>query len=277
MNGYNELTARYNPITAYPAGQSNIHSEIIPCEALRPYIRCFWGTAEPICNGAADGTPTLVIPDTCMDIIFNIDYTKNTLDSGFCAIDEIGHYSQIAGTSAYSIFAVRFYAWSAVLFADNSFLGSKNKYFDTDEFFSGFTAEITPILMRVTSLRERSELLSEYLLKRLNTNRSNSNMMNSVYDIICTRGTITSAELAFKNAISQRQLERIFDENMGISPKSFSSLIRYQMMWQEMYYKGVNTLDMTEKYGYYDQAHLLNDFRKRHAMTPNQAIRFARK
>lgn len=277
MNGYNELTARYVPITANPTCQSNTYSEIIPCEALRPYIRCFWGTTEPICNSVTDGTTTLVIPDTCMDIIFNIDYTKNTLDSGFCTIDEIGHYSQTVGTSAYSIFAVRFYAWSAVLFADNSFSGSKNKYFDTDEFFGGFKAEIIHILMRVTSLQERSEFLSEYLLKRLNTNRFNSNMMNAVYDIISARGTITSAELASKNAISQRQLERIFNENMGISPKSFSSLIRYQMMWQEMYSKGGNMLDMTEKYGYYDEAHLLNDFRKRHSMTPNQAIRFARK
>ena len=277
MNGYIELRARYIPITAEPTCQDNTHSEIIPCEALRPYIRCFWGTAEPICNSVADDTPTLVIPDTCMDIIFKIDYTKNTLNSGFCTIDETGYYSQIAETSAYSIFAVRFYAWSAALFADNSFSGSKNKCFDTDEFFGGFTAEIFPILMRVTSLRERSEFLSEYLLKRLNTNRFNSNMMNAVYDIITARGTIASAELASKHAISQRQLERIFNDNMGISPKSFSSLIRYQMMWQEMYSKGGNLLDMTEKYGYYDEAHLLNDFRKRHTMTPNQAIRFARK
>ena len=72
MNGYIELTARYVPITADPTCQSNTHSEIIPCEALRPYIRCFWGTAEPICNRVTDGTPTLVIPDTCMDIIFNM-------------------------------------------------------------------------------------------------------------------------------------------------------------------------------------------------------------
>ncbi len=277
MNSYIELTARYVPITAYPASQSDTYSEIPPCEALRPYIRCFWGTAEPICNSVTDSAPTLVIPDTCMDIIFNINYTKNTLDSGFCTIDEIGYYSQAAGTSEYSIFAVRFYAWSASLFADNSFSGSKNKRFDTDEFFSGSKAEIIPILMKVTSLQERSEFLSGYLLKRLNTNRFNSNMMNAVYDIITTRGTITSAELASKNAISQRQLERIFNENMGISPKSFSSLIRYQMLWQEMYSKGGNILDMTEKYGYYDQAHLLNDFRKRHTMTPNQAIRYARK
>lgn len=277
MNGYNELIARYFPITADPNSQSNTYSEVFPCEALRPYIRCFWGTTEPICNGFTYHKNNLVIPDTCMDIIFNIDYTKNTSESGFCTIDEFGHYSQTAVTSAYSIFAIRFYAWSAVLFADNSFWSSKNKYFDTDEFFSGFKEEITPVLINVPSLQERSEFLNKYLLKKLNTNRINSNMMNAIYDIINTRGTITSADLAAQNAISQRQLERIFNENMGISPKSFSLLIRYQMMWQEMYFKGGNLLDMTEKYGYYDEAHLLNDFRKRHSMTPNQAILFARK
>jgi AraC-like DNA-binding protein len=267
-----ELTAKYFPITANPHFQSNAHMEILPCDALRPYVRCFWGSAEP----TAEITPSLVIPDTCMDIIFNIDYTENTINSGFCTIDETGHYvGQTDGKSVCSTFAVRFYAWSAVLFANNSFADSKNKCFDTDEFFSGLKADLMPILMNVTSLQKRSELVSKYLLKRLDTNRMNNNMMNAVYDIISTRGTITTSEIAAKNAVSKRHLERIFNENIGISPKRLTMLVRYQMLWQELCFKGGDMLDMTEKYGYYDQAHMLNDFRKRHCMTPRQAVEFA--
>ena len=36
------LTKMYRPITAQPFDRSDGYREISPCEALKPYIRCFW-------------------------------------------------------------------------------------------------------------------------------------------------------------------------------------------------------------------------------------------
>lgn len=36
------------PITAEPFRNSNAYTEVLPCEALLPYVRCFWGTREPV-------------------------------------------------------------------------------------------------------------------------------------------------------------------------------------------------------------------------------------
>ena len=68
-------------------------------------------------------------------------------------------------------------------------------------------------------------------------------------------------------------MERIFAENVGVSPKTLSNLIRYQLVWQEMTGGSTDISDLVEKYGYADQAHLLNDFRFRHGMTPARALR----
>ena len=271
INAEHLITA-YHPITSTPFTQTPAYSEIAPCKALLPYIRCFWGISDT--SDAEESR--LVIPDTCMDIIFNLDYTNNTVHSSFCTIDENAHYSHNSINSVHrSIFGIRFYAWSAVLFADNSFAGTKNKVFDVDEFFTGLKRDILPMLLSAASLPERAKLAEKYLFKRLDLNRMNSNIMNAVSDIIFGRGTVRTAELAAKNAVSVRQLERWFNENMGISPKSFSSLVRYQMIWQELCFRGGDILDMTEKYGYFDQAHLLNDFKKHHSMTPKQALRLS--
>ena len=274
-----EFTKRYFPITARPHLQSNEHTEILPCDILRPYIRCFWGTVGNDAERSVSGYPDLIIPDTCMDIIFNTDSSDNCIGSGFCTIDEKAHYAnRTHGLSAYSTFAVRFYAWSAVLFTDHSLSGSKNGCLDADYYFEGIKNDLLPAIINASSLYERSEIASRYLLKKLDTNRINNNLMNAVYDIISTNGTIESAELAERCAISLRQLERIFDENMGVSPKSFSSLVRYQMLWQELCSSpNANMLDLSVKYGYYDQAHLLNEFKKRHTITPKQAIELAQK
>ena len=77
------LTKMYRPITAQPFDRSDGYREISPCKALKPYIRCFW-TYE----SSPDMQPQLVIPDTCMDIIYRIDNDSGKVSECFCTIDE---------------------------------------------------------------------------------------------------------------------------------------------------------------------------------------------
>lgn len=267
------------PITAMPFRRSAAYTELPPPPALRPYIRCFWGTTEPILTGGANGgKPSLVIPDACMDVIFTIDYTHQTLWGTFCAMDECAYSADSQPEQALrATFAIRFYAWTAALFAERPLTGSSNQAFDAEAFFPTLCGQIVPMLMSVSSLSERAQTASAFLLRRLEPRRLNSTLMNAVEGVVSTRGRIRIADLAARSAVSPKQLERVFSERIGVSPKSFASLVRYQLLWQDMCLgHGGNTLDLVEKYGYYDQAHLLNDFKKRHSMTPAQALRLAR-
>ena len=116
------LTEKYKPILCTPFGREG-YREAAPCAALSPYIRCFWAERQT-------ERDLLVIPDTCMDIIFRIDGTENS--GFFCTIDENSFYSANGGSE---LFGVRFYAWTAHLFAERDFTGSKNLAFPTEEFF----------------------------------------------------------------------------------------------------------------------------------------------
>lgn len=80
----------YNPITAMPFRKSREYTEIAPCGALRPYVRCFWGSELPYRSEAckASVSESLVTPDTCMDVIFDINHTNGSADSCFCGIDD---------------------------------------------------------------------------------------------------------------------------------------------------------------------------------------------
>lgn len=64
MNHFYRL---YRPATAVPHRNDSTYTEITPCSALRPYIKCFWGSVGPSAGKATAGE--LIIPDTCMDII----------------------------------------------------------------------------------------------------------------------------------------------------------------------------------------------------------------
>lgn len=76
--------------------------------------------------------------------------------------------------------------------------------------------------------------------------------------------------------ISSRQLERLFLEYIGISPKSLASIVRYQYLWNELIYnKNFHMADAVYKYGYSDQAHLCHDFKKYHSLNITDAKRYA--
>lgn len=270
------LVKKYHPITATPFESGPFYREIEPCDALKPYIRCFWGMDMPTVPIAGDETG-IVIPDTCMDIIFSVNYTRNKCESHFCTLDERSFCtSGSADTDLTSTFAIRFYAWTAILFSEADFTGRKNAAFMTEEFFPYIKKQLEPQLSELTSLTEKAAAAEGILLEMLCTDRINSDFMNAVDLMLKTDGRAKISDISLHTALSQRQLERIFNFNTGLSPKAFSSLLRYQLVWQEMIRSPMfNVLDAVEKYGYTDQAHLLNDFKKRHMMTPTEALRLA--
>ncbi len=270
------LTRIYHPITAAPFRCNQHYIEIPPCETLRPFVRCFWGT-DDIINGVPVCDNSVVTPDTCMDIIFNMDYTDNSISSSFCGIDEHSHFAfdtcTRVGTAS---FGIRFYPWSVVLFSDDKLSNTSNHCFPSDMFFHRLTKELEPILRETSRITERVKIAESLLIKALPVKAPNADLMNSVYFMLSQFGRVRVSDICGYTAISQRQLERIFLHNIGVSPKTFSELIRYQLLWQDMLFeKNFNALDAVEKFGYFDQAHLLNDFKKRHFMTPTEAVSFA--
>ncbi len=261
----------YRPITGAPLRNSACYREISPCAALKPYIRCFWG------GGGSDGE-SIVIPDTCMDIIFRINPVKGGCTAAFCALDERSHFTSGQTGDISETFAIRFYAWTAALFTRRGFSDSKNKAFPAEEFFGRLTGELSRRLVYAQTLEERAAIAETLLIRELNPNAANDNLLNAVYCMLKTSGRARVSDICGYTAVSERGLERLFAANIGVSPKALCSLMRYQLLWQQLVQpRGIDILDAVEKFGYTDQSHLLNDFKRRHLMTPNEAVRYAMK
>lgn len=253
-----DLSSIYRPETAMP---KEGYREYTPSKALSPFIRCFWEMKEYI-------RPVMIIPDTCMDIVFSF-FGEEFLNCGFCAIDDCTNLLDKVNITQ---FGIRFYAWSACLFTPESFSGTKGSSFDARIFFPDIYSSLLPLIINERSTEKRIDVCEKYLYSRLDPERLNPNVMNGIYGIISSKGTIKTAELSRETAVSVRQLERSFSEMIGISPKLFSSLIRYQLVWQELLSGTYSPLNITEKFGYSDQSHLLRDFRRFHSMLPSEAM-----
>lgn len=273
------LTKMFHPITGTPFQRDETYMEVPPCDALKPYIRCFWGTEKPVLPRDSAPQCGLVIPDTCMDVIFDVNYTRNTFTSTFCGLDDASAITTGQRTmEKITAFGIRFYAWTAVLFTAGDMGGTKNVRMDAEAFSKTIYQKITPYLFEAHTLQEKKILAEMILLKELNPRKAKADVMNAVFRILETKGREKVDALKMYTGVSNRKLERDFDKMMGISPKKFMDLVRYQLVWQEMVFAPVfDALDAVEKYGYTDQSHLLHDFRKHHIMSPGEALAFAGK
>lgn len=269
----------YHPITATPFACSESYMEFAPCEELKRYIRCFWGTKKPYLQRKTNmETHGIVTPDTCMDIIFNIDFTNNRIQGGFCGIDDrtFSTHNSNEEERVVSTFAIRFYAWSAFLFSEESMQDTKNAFFAVDCHFSRLKKEIEPLLFDVVSMEDRIKLVEKYLLNHMHLKRKNHILTEAVRELLVRKGNIGIGELSREIHTSSRQIERVFRENIDISPKQLSSLIRYQYVWYDILHQpGFRVLDAVYQYGYTDQAHLLRDFKRFHSMGIAEAKRYA--
>lgn len=264
---------RYHPITSTPFKRNAEYAEFEPCTALKPYIRCFWGTVSPV---SQSGENSLVIPDTCMDIIFTANYTRNLTTDIFCGIDDRTFLSDGKRDNTVFTFGIRFYPWGAALFAEDSLKNTRNAFFHTDVHFAGLKKIIEPLLFDISDIRELIPIAEQALLTRFNEKHGNRTVFETVGLILEHKGNLPVGKLSNDVHVSERQLERLFHEYIGCSVKRMASLIRYQYLWHEILFnQQFHILDAVFKYGYCDQPHLLNDFKKYHSMTITEAKAYA--
>lgn len=259
----------YHPLTATPFKRNASYTELRPCKELRPYIRCYWGTDRSLAQREEDSAPGMVIPDTCADIIYYIDDREHTVSGGFCGINDHSFYlpEESGAGNAVTTFAIRFYAWSAYAFAEDSLRATVNGYFETGTFFEWLDKKLRPRLPELHTLQEKASFAEQQLFKKLSDVKENNIIDHTVQNILQSSGSLGVSDLAKEAFVSTRQLERLFHEYVGITPKKLSNLVRYQFLWRDILLeKDFDVLSAVHKYGYSDQSHLLREFKRYHSM-----------
>lgn len=257
-----QLRSLYHPLAAAPLVQRGRYRETPPCAPLAPYVYCFWELLEG--GDYSVPVPHLVNPDTCMDIIFQI---KDGRENGFfCGINDHPFLSdRTSGCGEVRWYAVRFYGWAVSPFSVESMALVQNASCDPEQYFGRLACRLSPSSMDFPPFEQWIGEVQKILLRMLRQERQESRVMNAVYRLLIRQGRVTVPELAGYACTGARQLERLFREYVGVSPKKLSDLVRYQSLWRELATApSFSVLDAVERYGYTDQSHLLRDFRKYH-------------
>lgn len=120
------------------------------------------------------------------------------------------------------------------------------------------------------SLSVRIRLLEQWLLKRLALGKKRDAIIPASLRILRQRtGEISIPALADDLAISQRQLERLYHTQVGMSPKQYATLVRVNAA--RLALKQPNHLSNTNlaaDLGFYDQSHFIREFSAVVGITP---------
>lgn len=96
-------------------------------------------------------------------------------------------------------------------------------------------------------------------------------VLTLIESIHCVKGSITVSELAKRNFVTIRQLERLFSLHLDISPKEFINVTRFRYAFEKIH-RGSSRkrlLDIACECGYYDHAHLANEIKRYTGSVPS--------
>jgi len=217
--------------------------------------------------------PHRVIPDGCVDIIFDLNGHS------------YGDAGAIVGTMTKPIFAelqgrvnyiaIRFLPGGSLHFLDNPMCDFTDQIVPLEPMSGKEEHSLTEQLVTQSHIEDRINIFESYLGGLLRRNsRSDLVVRSALCHILRNSGNMKVSELSKITTISARQLRRKFEQWIGVSPKVFCRIIRFQSFLQSVRHgPKCDLLSVALDCGYYDQSHFIHDFNSYYGLTPSEFLR----
>jgi len=154
-------------------------------------------------------------------------------------------------------------------------LETTNRHLAADEFLGRWGARIIEEVHDLKTADAKAVFIQTQLLMRLHANtRSNLVVRFCVDSLRTSFGRTPISDLERETGYSRRYLEMLFKHHVGVSPKTFATICRFQRFYR-IWAQGMpyNALAQEIYDHYFDQAHFAKEFKR---MTGFPPLRFSR-
>jgi AraC-like DNA-binding protein len=139
--------------------------------------------------------------------------------------------------------------------------------------FGSWVADLWHQLGSCRTFTQRVVVATETLLGFVNTARPLTSIMCTVQRLCSCDESSRVAKVAHDSAMSVRSYERQFAEEIGISPKEFARLSRFATAIDLKRMNKGSWLNISHRLGYFDQMHMMRDFRIFAGDAPGRLVR----
>ncbi|MES2773705.1 MAG: AraC family transcriptional regulator [Bacteroidota bacterium] len=145
-----------------------------------------------------------------------------------------------------------------------------NSYFDAETVFPKDIKEVNDKLNDAANFQEMVAVAESFLLQQINHGVKEFHRLDQVSNMILTATQNLNIDwLAKESCLSFRQYERKFIERMGISPRHFNKIVRFENAFRlKNKQPHLDWLTIAIHCGYYDYQHLVKDYKEFTNQTP---------
>ncbi|GAB3641260.1 AraC family transcriptional regulator [Spirosoma arcticum] len=241
------------------------YQELTPInDALRPFIECFWITSPGV-----NQVPKRITPDGCCDLIYPLPALTGTLTAPLL-VGTMTHWTLSTTVPATDLLGIRFRPGGIYPFLKIPLHLFTDAQLDMNEVVADLGTQLQNNLLEIDDWPGRFQALERYLYERLQrVNYSAPLIMPVVQHLIKYNGQISIDHVSDQANVSRRQLERLFRQYIGVSPKLLARILRFRHL-KAMLRTGQNDSLMGIAFdnGYTDHAHLTKEFKEFTGLTP---------
>ncbi|PWS26138.1 hypothetical protein DHW03_15190 [Pedobacter yonginense] len=252
------------------------HQIIQPPEILKRYVRFFWtidqksvSNLESTLKIFACRYPRMVFQhDNGNSAIKNND---STMPNAFLSGINIKPYTAIM-SSSFTLTGVSFYPYAIKPLFGIDMHELCDEFPDLQNFME---PELCMQILEKSTHTEKIDLLINFLCKRLIKLFKGNPLDHKIFDLPDIQHQDTSVFYLRKSLkISERQLERRFKHMVGLSPKQYLRVSRFEQAFALIQQRVASKLGpLAYELNYVDQSHFIKDFKELSGFTPSELIK----
>ncbi|MEQ9405557.1 MAG: AraC family transcriptional regulator [Cyclobacteriaceae bacterium] len=178
-----------------------------------------------------------------------------------------------AGGNDSSMMVIRFHYGSAFHFARMPACELTDSVVDTDLLFGNKVNELREKVIECGDPDLKFSIVEKFLTNHLLRLEIPDIITHSVHLIKENPSTHTIKQITEKMGYSQKHFIHLFKKHVGLTPKAFQRIQRFQKIIYELESdQMINWTSLSLDCGYFDQAHFINDFRAFSGMNPKQYL-----
>ncbi|MFQ5599552.1 MAG: DUF6597 domain-containing transcriptional factor [Candidatus Krumholzibacteriia bacterium] len=252
---------------SHPARRGS-YREYAPCRELIPFVDCFWSRiAHP---GESAPLQHRVLPDGCVDILFDVAACRQAGGRGF-VVGTMTRPVVFETLGDVHLVAVRFRPGGAYPFFGLPLRELTDARVDLHELWPACGPLENRLVESEVVLRQ-VRLVEQSLRERLAHIRVVDGRLLGAIDTVVARPEAMSVwALGERLGMSRQHLTRRFKDYVGIGPKQLARVMRMQSVVRRI--RAARALEWSAvavDAGYYDQAHMISEFRALTGLTPGR-------
>ncbi|MCP3928026.1 MAG: AraC family transcriptional regulator [Bacteroidetes bacterium] len=249
-----------------------------PSKFLSQYVKQYWSLECRI----PDGKNHLqrIVPSGLFELIFYLNGNpkatdnKKAINDNIIITGQIKNHHDLIISGNLSLFAIYFEPHGLSMFLDMPVKELFNQSVPLRHIIKDTVSKLEDELYEATTFKEQIRIAEIFLESQLQKNEKAyryERIRHTVNQINQARGVVEIKDLVSETFLSRKQFERTFAEIIGTTPKQFLKIVRFQnAIYERSQNPKLSFTEIAYKCGYFDQAHMINDFKTLSGANPKQ-------